>query len=163
LKPRLNNIGTRKNQSNILCDKISQLIQPMYSNRTIPSQIPNLTKLNVTKRATKLANIKKTEDAAAKKTEDETIKAQEDKKNKINKSIDAAKKTAKEREIGLIEAKIAQLTGDLEIAADLSQIRNINKEIAKLEKSLERGVKGGTRKRIKQISNIRKKKETRKR
>jgi hypothetical protein len=53
LKPRLNNNQTRKNQSNILCDKISQLIQPMYSNRTIPSQIPNLTKRNITKKVVK--------------------------------------------------------------------------------------------------------------
>jgi hypothetical protein len=133
----------------------------MYANRTIPSQIPNLTKLNVTKRATKQANIKKTVDAAAKKTEDDTIKAQEDKKFKINTSIEQAKKAAKEKEITLIETKIAQLTTDLDTAADLTQIRNINKEIAKLERSLERGAKGGTRKRI-QISNIRKKKETRK-
>ena len=52
LKPSINN-GTRRQTAGLLCNQISELMGPIRANKTIPSQIPNLTKRNITKRVVK--------------------------------------------------------------------------------------------------------------
>ena len=168
LKPNSNNNQTRKNQSNILCDKISQLIQPMYSNRTIPSQIPNLTKRNITKKVVK-DETKRVKDAndkatAEAKEKEEANKERENARKELNTSLEQVKKNMNTKETDAIRRNIAELTNKLSGNVSVSEIHKINKEIAKLEGMLKSGVKGGTRKQRKQIqiANRKKKKETRK-
>lgn len=84
LKPNSNNNQTRKTQSINLCDKISQLIKPMYSNRTIPSQVPKLTKINITKKVVKdeIKRVRETNDKATAEA-----KAQEETNKEIKEDI----------------------------------------------------------------------------
>ena len=165
LKPRLNNIGTRKKQSNILCDKISQLIQPIYSNRIIPSQIPRLTKPNVTKKVTK-DETKRVKDAndkatAEAKVQEETNKEREKARKELNTLLELVKKDTNTKETEAIRGDIAKLTTTLNADLSVRDIYKIKQKIANLEGMLKSGVKGGTRKQRKQIANRRKKKETR--
>lgn len=155
-----NNIGTRKNYSGILCDKISQLIQPMYSNRTIPSQIPNLTKRNITKKVTK-DETKRVNEA---KTREEANKEKENTRKELNTSLEKVKKDTNTKETAAIQNEIKKLTTTLSAGdLNLKAIEKIKQKIAKLEGMLKSGVKGGTRKRI-LISNRKKNfKVTRKR
>ena len=160
--PKLNQ--TRKKQTDFLCSKISQLTQPIYSNRTIPSQIPNLTKRNVTRRVTKQEQ-KKNEDAAAKKIQDDAAaKIIADDKNQINSLIEQGKKAAKDKERALILDTITKLNKKLNIKGiGLERVQSIKKEIYQLERSLNRETKGGATRKLIQISNTRKKpKATRK-
>jgi len=163
LYPNPNPSQTRKKQTDFVCSKISQLTQPIYSNRTIPSQIPNLTKRNITRRVTKLEQ-KTNKEAAAKKIQDDAAaKIIADDKNQINSVIELAKKNAKDKERALILEKINTLGKKLDKSIPLEKVQAIQKEIDKLERSLNRGSKGGTTRKLIQISNTRKKhKATRK-
>jgi hypothetical protein len=156
LKPNSNNNQTRKNQSNILCDKISQLIQPMYSNRTIPSQIPNLTKINITKKVVKdeIKRVREANDKATAeaKEKEEANKKKEKARKELNILLEQVKKDTNTKETEAIRRDIAKLTNkltdNLSDNLSVSDIKKINKEIANLEGMLKSGVKGGTRKRI---------------
>jgi hypothetical protein len=167
------NQKTRKNNSNILCDKISQLIQPMYSNRTIPSQIPNLTKKNITKRVIKQSKIEKDKENAVAKGKSEATEEIKNLKTKaqeeISKLIEDVKKTTNTKETEVIKRSIENLKDmlahdDANYRLSIDDIQHFKKNIENLEDMLKK-IKGGTKKRISYNKKAKKrnKLETRKR
>ena len=161
LYPTMYNKSRKKHrQANLLCNKVSNLIKPIHSGRTIPSQIPNLTKRNVTKRISKQEKIKA---EAAKAAADTEAKEKADIKAKINVLSEKAKQILKEKEKVFVSKKIQDLIAQLDATPKpkFKEIGRIQNEIASLEKILEKDAKdakdakdkkGGTTRKLIQIS-----------
>jgi hypothetical protein len=178
LKPSINN-ATRRQTASMLCDQISELISPIRANKTIPSQIPNLTKRNVTKRVVKAEKAK----AIADRTKAVAEKAKE---KQTKEQIEAAEKDIKELKMQQLLARIGELSQEITVlkaaaaappAAGVAPtpvtpaaIRNLTRkqeELIKLKKQLELeqqpDKKGGknTRKTNNKIKQNKKNKKTR--
>jgi hypothetical protein len=163
----------------MLCDQISELISPIRANKTIPSQIPNLTKRNVTKRVVKAEKAK----AIADRTKAVAEKAKE---KQTKEQIEAAEKDIKELKMQQLLARIGELSQEITVlkaaaaappAAGVAPtpvtpaaIRNLTRkqeELIKLKKQLELeqqpDKKGGknTRKTNNKIKQNKKNKKTR--
>ena len=146
LYPTMYNKSRKKHrQANLLCNKVSNLIKPIHLGRTIPSQIPNLTKRNVTKRVSKQEKIKAD---AAKAKADAEAKAQADIKAKINILSEKAKQILKQKETVFVSNKIKNLIAKLDATPlpKFKEIEKIQNEIASLEKILEKDAKEKTTK-----------------
>ena len=147
LYPRINN-ATRKQQVELLCNEVSNLKNPIYSNKTIPSQIPNLTKRNVTKRVTKQEKIKKEKYIADKVVTDEAAKVKADNLKQIHELMQTAKKNLQEKTQKKINENVLDEINALNLEIDnldvnnnnyLNDLKNIQRRIAILEKSIKGG------------------------
>jgi len=114
LKPSINNV-TRRQVAGLLCDQISELINPIRMNKTIPSQTPNITKRNITRRVVKEEKKQKIADKAkavtdkAKAVENEAILKQ------TKEQIEAANKDIKELKSQQLLARIAELSQEITV------------------------------------------------
>jgi hypothetical protein len=104
LKPSIN--GTRRRTADLLCNQTSELMGSIHANKTIPSQIPNLTKRNVTKRAVKVEKAKAITDKA--KAATEKVKAKQTKEQ-----IETAEKDIKELKMQQLLARIGELSQEI--------------------------------------------------
>jgi len=104
LKPSIN--GTRRQTADLLCNQTSELMGSIRANKTIPSQIPNLTKRNVTKRSIKKEKIQKTKERE--KEAEDKVKAKQTKEQ-----IEAAEKDIKELKMQQLLARIGELSQEI--------------------------------------------------
>jgi hypothetical protein len=190
LKPSINGL-TRRRVAGLLCDQISELINPIRMNKTIPSQTPNLTKRNITRRVVKEEKKQKIADKAKAVTDKAKAVANEAILKQTKEQIEAANKDIKELKSQQLLARIAELSQEITVlktnaaaaaapgAAAVPVPRNAirdltqkQEELEKLKKQLEKeldkkgGKKGGknTKKiniKIKQQNKDKNKKKTR--
>ena len=104
LKPSIN--GTRRRTADLLCNQTSELMGSIRANKTIPSQLPNLTKRNVTKRAVKVE--KKQKEVEKAKAATEKVKAKQTKEQ-----IEAVEKDIKELKMQQLLARIGELSQEI--------------------------------------------------
>jgi chromosome segregation ATPase len=156
LKPSING-ATRKQTAGLLCDQISELINPIRMNKTIPSQTPNLTKRNITRRVVKEEKKQKIADKAKAVTDKAKAVANEAILKQTKEQIEAANKDIKELKSQQLLARIAELSQEITVlkanaaaAAPVPRnaIRDLTQkqeELEKLKKQLEKELdkKGG--------------------
>lgn len=114
LKPSING-ATRKQTAGLLCDQISELINPIRMNKTIPSQTPNLTKRNITRRVVKEEKKQKIADKAKAVTDKAKAVANEAILKQTKEQIEAANKDIKELKSQQLLARIAELSQEITV------------------------------------------------
>ena len=139
LRPRINN-NNNTIKAKALCTDISKLIQPVYAKKTIPSQIPNLTKKNITRNSTRQLKIDKEKEAKDKEEKEKGIKEKEVEIKTQLETLQSLKSLA----AGLADKNIANQIETLQtlIHNDLIQpgyyddLKDIQAKIEQLQKQL---------------------------